>query len=57
MGAVLLAHLNAIAFFVGFSLAGYGIARGWSIPAACFWCGVVLMLLAAWPYLQPRRKT
>lgn len=48
---MLLTHLNAIAFFAGFALVGYGISR-WSLPAAFVTCGFSLMMLAAWPYIR-----
>ena len=52
---VLAANLNAVAFFSGFTLFGYGIAL-WSAPAACIALGVTLMTVAAWPYLRRPRK-
>ena len=55
IGLVLLAHLNAVAFFSGFAVATYGVSR-WSVPAALVAAGLVLMLIAAWPFLQQRRK-
>ena len=57
IGLVLLAHLNAVAFFSGFALSGYGVSR-WSPAAACVAAGLVLMLIAAWPFLHtPKRKS
>ena len=56
LGTVLAANLNAVAFFAGFGLFGYGVAR-WSPPAAFVTLGLTLMLIAAWPYLRRPRKS
>ncbi len=56
MMAVLLAHLNAIAFSAGFLLLAYGLSR-WSVPAAFVTCGLILMFLAAWPDRQSKVKS
>lgn len=53
--AALRAQLNALVFFAGFACLGYGVAR-WSPPAAYVALGVVLMIVAVWPYLQRTRK-
>jgi len=55
IGALIVAHLNALVFAIGLALVSYGVSR-WSAPAAYVLLGLVLMLVAAWPYLPARKK-
>jgi len=55
VAAAIGAHLNAIVFVVGCALCAYGVSR-WSAPAACVLLGIVLMVVAVWPYLRATRK-
>lgn len=55
LAAHVLANLNALVYLCGFALLCLGVA-GWSVPAAQVVAGVLLMCMAAWPYLRPARK-
>jgi len=48
-------NLNAVLFLVGFVTFIVSVAQ-WSGPAAGAIAGSVLMLIAAWPYVQLARK-
>ena len=53
--AVLAQNLNALVCALGFALLCLGVA-GWSVPAAQVVAGLLLMVMAAWPYVRPTRK-
>ena len=55
IGVRLTGHLNTIVFLVGFAVFGYGVSL-WSAAAAYVLLGIVLMVVAAWPYLPARKK-
>ena len=53
--AVLAQNLNALVYALGFALLCLGVA-GWSVPAAQVVAGLLLMVMAVWPYVRPTRK-
>ena len=53
--AILVGHLNALLFLVGFVTLIASVAQ-WSGPTAGVLAGSVVMALAAWPYVKPARK-
>ena len=48
-------NLNALVYVLGFALLCLGVA-GWSVPAAEVTAGLLLMVMAVWPYVRPTRK-
>ena len=55
MKTLILGHLNAGLFAVGFVTFVASVAQ-WSGPTAGVLAGLVLMAIAAWPYVKPARK-
>ena len=53
--AALAQNLNALVYMLGFTLLCLGVA-GWSVPAAEVTAGLLLMVMAVWPYVRPTRK-
>ncbi len=44
-------NVNALLFLLGFAVLYVGVS-GWSVPAARVIAGLLIILLALWPYLK-----
>jgi hypothetical protein len=53
--AALVAQVNAAVFLVGYTALVAGVAARAGAPVAAIVGGGVLMLVAVWPYLRPRK--